>query len=701
MRRPITRFGVPVGRSIGHGIEPAIQGTSEMANVIIYCRETKRVERGERIYEFKANQPTSVRADDAVDLLQNPLYYTMGSFQSSKSDTFMAGKAAAKILYTDPAHYDRDYLVSVIIPCYNYEKYLEEAIESVLSQDFESFELLLVDNKSLDNTRAIILEFAHSDSRVVAIGNTGVGGVAHTRNIGILASVGDLICFLDADDVMVPGRLKSQVRCFLEEPDLDFVYGHAKSFDGSPCWVDSSEDPDVEKLAEYDYIPACSPMFKRKILNITGLQDIRLPAAEDWEFYGRILASGFNCRYVPEVTYKLRQHPDSKTIRDSRYINDKKWMQNISKRIVNYDRANHFLPLGRPINVLFVVPGGGLGGANVATVDLLRHINRKEFNPHVYMMQNFNYDFLAEELEKLGVEYEIQSEPYYADTSHASDIGNLYSYISEHNIDIVHNVIVRASRDAAKKAGIPILQMRHQMDYTVSMLPEETHVSICNVGIQDDDMFQESHVLPNGVDHVFFSRVPDAKRYLSLMYGVNEKCKVLLWAGRASKGKRPELFLDLMDMLGDKYFGVFLLIHGDDNYSDLLNRSSSMGNVVNPDPVAPREMLRFYSGADFVVNTSIEEGNGLTLMEGMSCETVPVAFAVGGIPDYIISGYNGILCDHINDIASAIRETSDDLLGKMGKRARISIQRNHDLLQTVSRYEFIYKQALSRFGGNS
>src|SRR5699024_4400569 len=111
--------------------------------------------------------------------------------------------------------------VSVITPVYNAEKYLSETIESVLNQTYESFEYLLIDDCSTDNSTSIIKEFAKNDSRVKYIKLPENSGAAVARNKGLEKAKGRFIAFVDSDDKWYPEKLEMQ---------LDFMNINNKSF---------------------------------------------------------------------------------------------------------------------------------------------------------------------------------------------------------------------------------------------------------------------------------------------------------------------------------------------------------------------------------------------------------------------------------------------------------------------------------------
>jgi len=107
--------------------------------------------------------------------------------------------------------------VSVIIPVYNAERFLEETLESLSNQTFKDFEaLLVIDKKSKDRSLAIATQWALSDPRFKVFENTEAGGVSANRNQGLNKAQGDYIAFLDSDDLWLPEKLEKQIR-FMEE----------------------------------------------------------------------------------------------------------------------------------------------------------------------------------------------------------------------------------------------------------------------------------------------------------------------------------------------------------------------------------------------------------------------------------------------------------------------------------------------------
>ena len=182
--------------------------------------------------------------------------------------------------------------VSVIIPSYNRAGFLEEAIESVLSQDYENFELIVVDDGSTDETRNIVKEYAE---RITYLYQDN-SGVSCARNMGIKRSSGEYIAFLDSDDKWLPNKLSCQIEFFAANT-------HALICHTEEIWIRKGirVNP-MKKHKKYSgmifeqVLPLCivspsSVMIKRDLFfEKIGLFDESLPACEDYDLWLRIAA---------------------------------------------------------------------------------------------------------------------------------------------------------------------------------------------------------------------------------------------------------------------------------------------------------------------------------------------------------------------------------------------------------------------------
>jgi teichuronic acid biosynthesis glycosyltransferase TuaG len=114
-------------------------------------------------------------------------------------------------------------LVSIITPLYNSEEYVKETIESALSQTYNDWEMIIVDDCSTDKGPGIVQEYAEKDSRISLIKLTKNSGAAVARNTAIKVAKGSYIAFLDSDDLWTPEKLEKQIQ-FMEENDYSFTF---------------------------------------------------------------------------------------------------------------------------------------------------------------------------------------------------------------------------------------------------------------------------------------------------------------------------------------------------------------------------------------------------------------------------------------------------------------------------------------------
>jgi len=198
--------------------------------------------------------------------------------------------------------------VSVVIPAYNAERFLAEAIESVLAQAYEPLEIIVVDDGSTDATAAITRRFAPA---VVCIGqpNAGIGAA---RNRGVDAAGGELLAFLDADDLWTPGRLRRQVDQIASGSPVDMVFGMVEAFvDQGHVGTFLHEVPPPGP----GYL-AGAMVVRRDTFRRVGpfATDVKVGEFIDW--YARATDLGLTAMALPEVVLRRRLHDSNTGIRE-------------------------------------------------------------------------------------------------------------------------------------------------------------------------------------------------------------------------------------------------------------------------------------------------------------------------------------------------------------------------------------------------
>lgn len=206
-------------------------------------------------------------------------------------------------------------LISVIVPVYNSEQYLHCCIDSILSQIYTNFELLLIDDGSKDNSGRICDEYAEKDSRVRVFHKEN-GGVSSARNIGIDNAKGNWITFVDSDDWIETEYLSN----FSKEFDLS-LQGY---FNGdipiqySDCTI--SHNPGAEYLnRQYVYGPYCK-LFKKDIINKNNIRfDLQLSYGEDILFLLEYILHAENMHVTSYVGYHYIHYKNSLSSRIRTY----------------------------------------------------------------------------------------------------------------------------------------------------------------------------------------------------------------------------------------------------------------------------------------------------------------------------------------------------------------------------------------------
>ncbi len=169
-------------------------------------------------------------------------------------------------------------LVSIITPSYNCAKFVEETIQSVLSQTYTNWELLFQDDCSTDNTKEIVVKYAEKDSRIKYECNAYNSGAAITRNNALRRAKGKWIAFLDSDDIWLPDKLEKQIK-FMQNNNYYFSYHEYTEIteDGSDNGVFVSGISKVNCLAMFSCCwPGClSVMYDNEKVGLLQIKDVR------------------------------------------------------------------------------------------------------------------------------------------------------------------------------------------------------------------------------------------------------------------------------------------------------------------------------------------------------------------------------------------------------------------------------------------
>lgn len=251
--------------------------------------------------------------------------------------------------------------ISVLMPAYNAEKYIGEAIESILDQTFTDFEFIIIDDCSTDKTWEIIQQYLEKDKRIIAMRNEKNLGIAGNRNKLKKLAKGTYIVWQDADDISMPDRLKHQYE-FMEINQVVGICGG---------WLEFFNDQgkgSVRKYKEKDgdlrknifrFSPVAQPgaIIRKSVLDEMGDYDLNYPPAEDLDMSFRI-GRKYKFANLQEIVIKYRENNNSATYTKLKVIE----LETISIRLkyandkfYKMTTGDHFYSIVQYISV-FLIP---------------------------------------------------------------------------------------------------------------------------------------------------------------------------------------------------------------------------------------------------------------------------------------------------------------------------------------------------------
>jgi glycosyltransferase involved in cell wall biosynthesis len=241
-------------------------------------------------------------------------------------------------------------LVSIVMPTFNQEGFIRKAVQSVIDQSVENWELIVVNNFSTDNTLDVVESFRDPRIKLIDFANNGV--IAASRNLGITKSSGDLIAFLDSDDYWHKEKIKLSLKKIAQGYDL-VCHGEYFFTDGSDNFVPTKYGPEHlctphHLLTHGNCLSTSAIVVKRSVLNRTGLFDENkmLNTAEDFDLWLRIVCSGTRIGIIDDMLGYYRLHTTSASA--SKVRNARATLE-VLKKNTNSIKLNLWTKLGAAI----------------------------------------------------------------------------------------------------------------------------------------------------------------------------------------------------------------------------------------------------------------------------------------------------------------------------------------------------------------
>jgi glycosyltransferase involved in cell wall biosynthesis/SAM-dependent methyltransferase len=593
-------------------------------------------------------------------------------------------------------------LISVVIPCFNYGRYVEEAVESVLSQTFQDFEIIVVDGGSTDaETLSVIRSLQKPKTRVYEREGRHLAG--DNRNFGIRQSRGKYICCLDADDRLKPTYLEKAL-FLLEAYNYDIVSPSIECFGASDLKFEVPLEVSLEQVTKSNQISTVAVFSKDLWTKAGGYHDWGLGkdhVPEDWDLWVRMMALGARAINVSEALMLYRKHQSATLSSQSEAPSFE--MQAARIRDFNQEylsRRNHRLSekrnaaifkaddpfknlMDRSLReprkpaVLFALPFVITGGADTVLLGVAEHLAKNGFALSVITTipmdaslgdNSPRYEAITKQI------YHLHN--FLKDESRWKDF--VFYLIASRNIDVLF-----LAGSAFVYGLLPEIKERFPHIKVVDQLFNEFgHIEnnrkyaqyidlhiVANETIKGIliERFGEDasriRVVVHGVDVKGYFN-PESSEINSLRAPILPKNKFFVsFIGRFSEEKCPDTFVEIAQVLRNEQNFHFLMIGNGPEYCRIKEKIRTYrldAKFYAPGFVA--EMRPYVKMSGVVVIPSKIEGIPIILMESLALGVPVVASKVGGIPSIVGDGFNGFVCEpsDIEGFARNIRQIAAD-----------------------------------------
>ncbi len=629
-------------------------------------------------------------------------------------------------------------LISIVIPCFNYGRFVEEAVDSVLAQTFSDFEIIVVDGGSTDSDTTRLLQNLPKPKTQVYFRHSR-HLVGDNRNFAIKRARGKYICCLDADDKLKPTYLEKAL-FLLETYKYDLVSTAVQCFGESDTAWQITSKPTLEQILSGNQFSTVAVFTKQLWSKAQGYHDWGLGkdhVAEDWDLWLRMMAIGARAINIPEPLMLYRVHgkaslsshhdnlpydKQSERIRlfNRKYLTRKNYQRAVENNELVVEVSNPFINLDSSYEkdrkmpaLLLALPFVVTGGADTVFLQMAEHLAKSGFDLSIVTTIETDAT-LGDNTSK----YEAITKQVY----------HLYRFLEDRRSwkDFLFYLIESREINILLLAGsayvydlLPEIKSRFPQIKIVDQLFNEfghiennrKHSGSIDFHIVANDLIKgilvdgygenenRIRVIIHGVD--VEDRFNPAKLEVGAeISAVIPKGKFIVsFIGRFSEEKSPARFVEIANLLKGEDSLHFLMIGNGPDYPRIKQRIRELeleSRVYAPGFVP--DLRAFLKASSVVVIPSNIEGIPIILMESLALGVPVIASAVGGIPSIIQDGFNGFLCEP-SDIAGFVRAikkvaAEQNLYSTMKTHAREYSVRHLDLGRTNREYSNLFAELL-------
>lgn len=657
--------------------------------------------------------------------------YLLKSIRNYLSSTIRPANFMPLIPYTESQHPVDEPMISVIIPCFNYGNFIERAVKSVLAQTFTNYEIIIVEGGSNDGTTKKIVEKIKND-KINTYFRDGSHMVGDNRNYGIDRARGKYICCLDPDDYLDNRYLEKAVN-IAECQKYDIVSSGIRTFGSESKLYPQKSHPNLGDMLNGNHI-ATVALFRRSLYtkyggyHDWGLGNKHVP--EDYDLWVRYIARGARAYNIQEMLMfyrksssgslssglgvrsfeKQRKEIIRRNIKDINFTHLQLSKINARLRYISRQHSQNALTSNIKVNVLFALPYTVMGGADKIFTDLVRVLKNNDIQSSIVTTVPFD-DSLCDTT-KMYLKHTpfVYHLPRFIDDERCW-YEYIYEHIKNHHIDTIflggskyfYDNLHRIKRDFP---GIKVIDIQFNTD--VHFRNNRKNAKYIDLIIAEPkevyEKYKEEYGVPSdsirhityGVDLEEFN--PKNRRDPHYPLGIPRGKYVITFMGRLSPEKNPKFMVRLAEWFRNDE-NLFFVICGPGPLYDQLSLDiieKRLRNIVMTGPVDSSEYLAI---SDLVIVPSILDGSPIVIKESLAMGIPVVASKVGGIPDLVVNGETGYVCDPDNlaVFASKIQKlsTSRALMMQMGRECRKYAVKHLDISRVWDKYLQVFKSVIN------